>query len=133
LKHPINEKFFSGEAILKNFVVPYAIYFLWAGIYYYINFVVQAKKFKEKEYLTLYSHFKSMKLPGKMMNKLGPKYAHFFFMFYHWSFFSVTHILALFSFYSSYFHFLSTSVWLFICVWNGSSYYVRFFDYNRRL
>jgi len=40
LKHPMDEKFFSVDALLKNFVVPYTIYFLWAGTYYYINFVV---------------------------------------------------------------------------------------------
>lgn len=99
MKHPTDEKFFSVDAMVKNFVVPYAIYFLWAAIYYYINFVVQAKKFKEKEYLTLYYHFKAMKYPGKMLDKLGPKWAPACFMVYHWLFFSVTHILALFSFY----------------------------------
>lgn len=46
VQHPINEPF--REMMIKNFAVPYALYFVWAIFYYTMNFVVGAKKIKDK-------------------------------------------------------------------------------------
>lgn len=43
LEHPENEKFWSKEAFLLNFVVPHTIYFIWAIIYYIVHFKIKAK------------------------------------------------------------------------------------------
>lgn len=55
VQHPVDESF--GEALLKNIVIPYALYFAWAFCYYMVNFVISAKKIRDKDYLTCYTYF----------------------------------------------------------------------------
>lgn len=126
--HPVDEPF--REMMIKNFAVPYALYFVWAFSYYTMNFVVGAKKIRERQYLTLYTYFASMKWAGGILKARGPQWAPFVFMGFHFLFFSATHIVAIISFHSEIAHTISTLIWLNVCIWNGSCYYVRFFKYT---
>lgn len=128
VQHPVDETY--REAFFKNFVVPYCFYFAWAICYFMVNFVISAKKIRDKEYLTLYTYFSGMKWAGKVLRSFGKKWAPFLFMGYHLTFLSVCHLLAVLSFYSETAHTCLTLIWLNVCIWNGSCYYVRFFKYS---
>lgn len=118
VQHPVNETY--GEAFFMNFVVPFAFYAFWASFYFIFNFIIKAKKIRDKEYLTLYTYFSGMKFQGKLMRKFGKKWAPILFMVYHLTFVTCTHILAVLSFYSETIHTCSTLIWLNVCIWNGA-------------
>lgn len=40
LRHPEDESLWSYDAFVMNFVYPYALYFVWAILYYLFNFVL---------------------------------------------------------------------------------------------
>lgn len=113
--------------------MPYVGYFIWAFLYYIVNFVVKEKKIRDREYKTLYGYFYNIKWSNKILKRAGPKIAPFVFMAYHCGFFTVSHCIALACFYSEYAHTFFLFFWLFICVWNGSAYYVKFFQYTQKL
>jgi hypothetical protein len=134
LKHPYDEPFFSKEALYLNFVVPYFVYFVWAIIYYQINFRFKTKKIDEKDYKTLFKYFANSVLwSKKIIESAGPKKSPILFMGYHCIYFSISHVFALLSFYSSTIHTLLMFLWLGIMVWNGACYYVKFFEYTKQL
>lgn len=118
---------------MLNIALPYAWYFVWAFLYYLVNFQFKAKKIHEQQYSTLYGYFQKIKWSGKILKKAGPKCAPFVFMTYHCGFFTVSHCIALIAFYSKWMHTIIMFLWLFICVWNGSAYYVKFFQYTQKL
>lgn len=127
-RHPTNESF--RDAFIKNFVVPYALYFIWAACYYTVNFIISAKKIREQQYLTLYTWFSEMKWAGPYLRMFGRKWAGLIFMTYHLIFFSICHIFAVISFYYETAHTCLTLLWLNVCIWNGSVYYVRYLKYT---
>ena len=132
LLHPENESFFSKEALLMNFVYPYAFYLLWAIIYSLINFTICAKKIRERRYDTLYRYFETIGWSKKIMARAG-KFAPIVFMAFHFAFFSIGHFIAIISFYSLWMHQILMMVWVLSCIYNGSCYYVRFFEYTKKL
>ena len=134
INHPYDESFFSKEALYLNFVVPYGVYFLWAIAYYFINFHFKTKKIEERDYKTLFRYFShSVPWAKKIIEEAGPKKSPYVFMGYHCIFFTVSHLFALMSFYSNTMHTLLMFVWLGIGVWNGSCFYVKFFEYTKQL
>lgn len=134
LNHPFEENFFSWEAFYLNFVIPYLVYFVWAVIYYQINFRFKTKKIEEKEYKTLFKYF-SQNVPWskKLIEEVGPKKSPMLFMGYHCVYFSISHFFAVISFYSTLIHTFLMLMWLTIGVWNGSCFYVKFFEYTKQL
>lgn len=130
-KHPKDETW--AKAFLMNIVLPYAWYLVWALGYYLINFVIKRKQIREKEYGTLYRYFQKIQWSSKILKKAGPRLAPLVFMLYHCAFFSISHIFALCAYYSKIAHTFLMFFWLFICVWNGSAYYVKFFQYTQKL
>ena len=134
LSHPYDESFFSANAFYLNFIVPYGVYFIWAFVYYQINFRFKTKKIAEKQYKTLFHYFSnSVPWAKKKLDKAGPKKSPMLFMGYHCIFFTISHVFAVMSFYSNTVHTLLMFLWLGIGVWNGSCFYVKFFEYTKQL
>ena len=95
---------------------------------------MQEKKIREKEYVTLFTYLRDgQPWSRKFMDRAGPQYAPLVFMIYHCCYFTICHIIALLAFYSELFHTLVTSAVVLFSFWNGSCYYVKFFEYTKRL
>ena len=131
LEHPVDEEFWAKETLFKNFVVPYTYYFVWVFFYYMFNFIIKEKKIREREYFTLFVFYRTKSWAKGLLQQAGPKFAPAVFMLIHFTYFSICHWLALFTFYHELAQSFFVTLWLFICVWNGASYYVKFFEYNK--
>lgn len=132
VKHPKDETYW--QAFKMNVILPYAWYLVWAILYYIFNFVIKRKKIRKEGYSTLYKKFQNnIKWSSKILKKAGPKWSPLVFMLYHCGFFTVSHIIALMAYYSKFLHTFFMFLWLFFCVWNGSSYYVKYFEYTKKL
>jgi len=113
--------------------MPYAIYIVWAALYFMFNFWVKAKKIKDKKYHTLYRKFKLIKWSRKILQKVGKKWSGLVFMTFHLGYFTVSHLFSLVCLYSEFMHTFLMCFFLFVMVWNGSAYYVKFFKYTQTL
>ena len=110
------------------------MYFVWAIIYYFINFHFKTKKIEERDYKTLFRYFsQSVPWSKKIIDDAGPNKSPYLFMGYHCVFFTVSHLFALMSFYSNLMHTFLVFLWLGIGVWNGGCFYVKFFEYTKQL
>lgn len=112
-------------------MLPYSYYFIWAIIYYILNFHVKEKKIREREYYTLFVYYKTKPWAKKILESAGPGFAPLVFMLFHLLFFTTCHILALFSFYYEPVQSFFVTLWLSISVWNGACYYVKLFEYEK--
>jgi len=99
---PKDEPFFSRQALIKNIACPIAAYLAWAVIYYILVFCVCSRKIKNKGYVTLFQCFGEFEWCDKIFKKVGPRWSPFVFLGYHFMFFLVTLVFALFTFYFEY-------------------------------
>lgn len=131
MKHPKDDTW--GQAFFYNMVLPFAWYLVWAFFYYLFNFVFKRRKIREQNYATLYKKFWGIQWSKKILANAGPKFAPLVFMLFHCAFFTVSHMIALLCYYSKFLHTFFMFLWLFFCVWNGSSFYVKYFEYTKKL
>ena len=135
LQHDTSEPFFSSKQLYLNFVLPYIFYFIWAILYYIFNFIVKEKRIREREYFTLYTYYQTVQWTKTFITKNGLEKipSPLMFMIFHFIYFSISHIFALLAYYFSLIHTILTFTWLLISIWNGSCYYVKFFEYTKKL
>lgn len=95
--------------------------------------MLKEKQIREREYQTLYRWFASdVGWAKEIIDKAGKDYAPLAFMSFHAMFFSVSHILSMISLYYTAPHRIFMFVWIFSAVWNGSGYYCKFFNYEKK-
>jgi hypothetical protein len=112
----------------KFFYVPVGFYILWLTVYFMINFVIAAKRIKERNFENMYGYYLKKKWAYDLVHKFGPGMGPVIFLSFHFLFFFVCHIFSMFCFYSFYWHTISILFWLTWSVWNGSCFYMDYFS-----
>jgi hypothetical protein len=118
---------FSSK-ILSLFVVPLALYLLWAGLYYLKVFVISSRKIKERNYETMFVYYMNQPWAAKILSKFGMKLAPLFFMSLHVSFFVMSAGFAFLAYHSFLAHTCLMLTWIGLSIWNGANFYMEYFS-----
>ena len=115
---------------VKFFVLPIAFYLCWAFSYFMINFVIKAKKIKDKNYENIYTLYYKMGWSKKLLQRYGKSTlaTKFTFIFYHIICFSVGHLWAIPQMWIGSFNTFCIILWNTWSIWNGSSFYMDYFS-----
>ena len=112
----------------KFILIPVGIYIFWIVCYFFINFVIAAKRIKERNYDNMFNYYDKQKWAHNLMYKLGPKFAPVIFLSIHFGFFLCTHLGSIICMYSYEFHTFSIIFWLTWSIWNAASFYMDYFS-----
>eukprot|EP00347_Sterkiella_histriomuscorum_P015562 403356560 len=126
----INEsnEVYSSQFFYKMFFIPFALYLLWAILYFIKVFVISSKKITEKNYETMYIYYMNQAGPRKILSKFGQKLAPFVFMTFHIVFFVISSFLAILAFGNFYIHTFLMLLWTTMSIWNGANFYMEYFS-----
>ena len=112
----------------KFFVYPIACWFVWVALYFIINFVVSAKRIRERNYDNMYGYYSRIAWSRTLMNKCGEKLAPVVFVSILFGMFILCHCGSILCFYSFYFHTFAILFWLTWSIWNASCFYMDYFS-----
>lgn len=105
------------------YVYPIVMYFMWAIVYYLINFVIKEEKIRSNKYDTSYMYFGRKKwLSSNMTPKL--------FMIFHFIYFLLTLNMAVLCFHYKWLNLTILLILLLVSFWNGAGYYMSYFAKN---
>lgn len=110
----------------RFFLFPLSIYFAWNITYWFLNFVVAAKRIRERNYETLFGYFNKQKWASKLLKgRLPPSVL---FVSYHACFFFCCHLIAIVCWWSQIFHTIYMFFWITVSIWNSSCFYMDYFS-----
>jgi hypothetical protein len=109
-------------------LIPMGIYMVWMFFYFIINFVISAKKIREKNYDNMYLYYEKKPWANKLLNRKGFLSGPLLFLTIHFSFFSLCHFYAILCFKYYYFCTLSICFGLSWSIWNSSCFYMDYFS-----
>jgi hypothetical protein len=112
----------------KFFVYPLAFYFLWVSVYFCINFVISAKRIRERNYDNMFMYYEKQKWARNVLYKLGAGFAPFIFISLHFIFFFMCHCASMLCLWSYYFHSFAIALWLTWSIYNASCFYMDYFS-----
>lgn len=117
------------------FVYPIVLYLIWASIYYAINFIIAADVIKKKNYDSTYMYFSRKSWAKEIFNKFGKGLEPIVFISCHFSFFLLTHIMAVVCYYLKWVNITIVCGLYLVSFWNGAGYYMSYFakNYERQL
>jgi hypothetical protein len=107
---------------------PTKYYLAWAAVYFLIIFVIRAKYIVEQNYDNLYRYFRHQAWSKAIFDKTGKKGAPFVFMFVHFFFYLLGHILGILCFHFQYFNYLMAFIWISVAFKNGAGFYMDYFS-----
>ncbi|CDW79016.1 UNKNOWN [Stylonychia lemnae] len=122
-----NEKF-TLNFLFKMFFIPFAVYILWAFLYYMKVFIISSKKIKERNYETMYIYYYNQAWAKKILDKAGPQFGPIVFMSFHVGFFILSSGFAIIAFNSFWVHTILTLIWTIMSIWNGANFYMEYFS-----
>lgn len=112
-----------------NFIViPIFMYVCWMILYFTINFVISAKKIKDKNYETMYNYYERKPWAKKLFDRKGCIRGPLLFLSFHFFFFCLCHIYAIMCFMNIYICTISLCFWLTWSIWNSSCFYMDYFS-----
>lgn len=113
----------------KFITFPMAYYFLWAAFYYIVNFFLYAQLIQDMNYDNMYVHMiKRLPWARKWIFMFGKEHTRFSFFLGHFLWFVLSHLFAIFTFYSYGLHTFLLILWLTWSIWNGSCFYMDYFS-----
>jgi hypothetical protein len=110
------------------FLIPLALYLLWAGLYSLKIFIISSKRIKERNYETMYIYYMNQPWAAKILSRYGASYAPAIFMSFHISFFIVSSLFALAAYQSFVVHTTLLLTWITLSIWNGANFYMEWFS-----
>ncbi len=116
------------DFLTKIFLIPFALYLMWAALYYLKVFVISSSKIKEKNYETMYVYYENQNWAKKILHTFGSRYAQLVFMSFHVAFFIVSSIFAIVAYTNFYVHTFLTLMWITMSIWNGANFYMEYFS-----
>ena len=114
--------------VYKFFVYPLCFYFCWVSVYFTINFVVAARRIRERNYDNMFHYYANQKWSRDFMYRLGPSFAPIIFISAHFIFFFLCHCCSMLVLYSYPFATFCIVLWLTWSIWNGSCFYMDYFS-----
>lgn len=112
----------------KFFLMPLSFYLCWLIVYFFINFVIAAKRIRERNYDTLYYYYNNQPWANKLLDRKGCLRGPVLFLSFHFVFFFICHCYALLCWCSYYFATFSVVFWLAWSLWNSSCFYMDYFS-----
>jgi len=119
-----------NEWFSEMFVYPIVIYLLWASIYYLINFIIAEEIIRKKNYDSTYMYFSRKSWVKNIFNKFGEGLAPVIFIACHFSFFLLTHFMAIICYYVKWLNIIIVCGLYLVSFWNGAGYYMSYFAKN---
>lgn len=114
--------------VYKCFLAPIGFYLIWISFYFTVNFLISAKRIRERNYDTMFVYYEQQPWARKILYQLGPSMAPVIFLSAHFLFFLLCHCVSQFCFYSYYYHTTCIVFWLSWSVWNASCFYMDYFS-----
>lgn len=112
----------------KMFGFPIGYYFVWAVFYFVVNFIISAKKIREKRYDNMFEYQRRIPWARKIIYRYGRRMSRLVFLGGHMSWFLLAHIFAIPTFYIYEWHTFLLILWLTWSIWNGSCFYMDYFS-----
>ena len=114
--------------LTQIFGIPVAVYLIWIGLYFIINFVISAKRIRERNYDTMYIYYEKKPWAKKLLDRKGIFRGPVLFLSFHFAFFFVCHCMAVLCFKFYWFNLISVMFWLTWSIWNSSCFYMDYFS-----
>lgn len=121
-------QFDSSFEFKKIFAFPLAYYFAWAFFYYMVNFVISARKIKERNYDNMWTYYHAKEWSRKLIYLFGKPWGQLTFLFFHMLWFVLAHFFAIPVLYFQSLHTFLLILWLTWSIWNGSCFYMDYFS-----
>lgn len=111
----------------RFFLFPLSIYLAWNVTYWFLNFVLAAKRIRDRNYDTLFGYFTRMEWAKNLLynQRLPPSVL---FVSYHACFFFCCHLVAIVCWQSQVFHTFYMFFWITVSIWNSSCFYMDYFS-----